>query len=68
MAINTLRKPGRSHGSRSADSFQIPSTDYLSDMVKKYSLSNPIGFFSCDFDQPPCFWLICIRLPSQFGQ
>ena len=31
---------------------------------KKYSLSNLIGFFSCDFDQPPFFWLICIRLPS----
>ena len=53
------------HGSRSADSFQIPTTDYLSDMIKKYSLSNQIGFFSSQFDHPPCFWLICIRLPSQ---
>ena len=59
------RKPGRAHGSRSADSFQIPTTDYLSDMILKYSLFNMIGFFSSNFDHPPCFWLICIRLPSQ---
>ena len=55
-------KPGRGHGSRSADSFQIPTTVYLSDMIKKYSLFNPLGFFSCDFDHPPWFWLICIRV------
>ena len=61
------RKPGRGHGSRSADSFEIPTTDYLSDMIVKYSLFNLIGVFSCEFDNPPCFWLICIRLPSQFG-
>ena len=61
------RKPGRGHGSRSADSFEIPTTDYLSDMIVKYSLFNLIDDFSCEFDNPPCFWLICIRLPSQFG-
>ena len=61
------RKPGRGHRSRSADSFQIPTTDYLSDMILKYSLFNLIDVFSCEFDHPPCFWLICIRLPSQFG-
>ena len=61
------RKPGRGHGSRSADSFEIPTTDYLSDMIVKYSLFNLIGDFSCEFDHPPCFWLICKRLPSQFG-
>ena len=61
------RKPGRGHGSRSADSFEIPTTDYLSDMIVKYSLFNLIGVFSCEFDHPPCFWLICIGLPSQFG-
>ena len=31
-------------------------------MIKKYSLFNPLGFFSCDFDHPPWFWLICIRV------
>ena len=61
------RKPGRGHGSRSADSFEIPTTDYLSDMIVKYSLFNLIGDFSCEFDHPPCFWVICIGLPSQFG-
>ena len=52
------RKLGRGHGSRLANSFQIPTTDYLSDMILKYSLFNPIGFFSCDFDHPPWFWLL----------
>ena len=32
------RKSDRAHGSRLADYFQIPTTDYLSDMI------------SCDFD------------------
>ena len=67
LKCHCQRKPGRGHGSRSADSFEIPTTGYLSDMIVKYSLFNLIGDFSCEFDHPPCFWLICIRLPSQFG-
>ena len=67
MKCHCQRKPGRGHELTLADSFQIPTTVYLPDMIKKYSLFNPIGFFSYDFDQPPCFWLICIRLASQFG-
>ena len=43
------------NGSRSADSFQIPATDYLSHMIVKYSLFNLIGVFSCEFDHPPLF-------------
>ena len=61
LKCHCQRKPGRGHGSRSADSFQIPATDYLSHMIVKYSLFNLIGVFSCEFDYPPCFWLICIR-------
>ena len=61
------RKPGRGHGTRSANSFNILNSLPFWCDFKKYSLSNLIGFFSCDFDQPPFFRLICIRLPSQFG-
>ena len=49
------RKPRRGHGSRSPDSFQIPTTDYLSDMILKYSLFNLIDVFSCEFDHPHLF-------------
>ena len=49
------RQPGRGHGSRSADFFQIPTTDYLSDMILKFFLFNLIDVFSCEFDHPRLF-------------
>ena len=56
---------GRAHGSRLADFFQIPTTDYLFDIINTYSRFNLIGLFLCHFDHLPCFWLICIRIPCQ---
>ena len=45
---NCQKKPGSVHGSRLADSFQIPTTDNLSHMIKNGPFLSGFGFFACE--------------------
>ena len=59
------RKPGRAHGSRLADSFQIPTTDNLPHMIKIF-LFKRIGLCPITLTTPLVFgFKICMRTPCQ---
>ena len=56
---NCQKKPGRGHGSRLADSFQIPTTDNLSHMIKNSPFLSGFGYFACEQCQ---IWRILCKL------